>query len=223
MSALLITAIMSLVLPTNAHAENMINSSEAGKIAAENTMNAFKNDIQNKASFEQALDSLLDKASSALLQEGYILEAANVKNEWVQMSAIYFHNPMSILKLGDHAPLNQWLADTYNMLEGTLGREKCATYHLDDIKSINYGFNVTFHPAGDPATGTAWGKTEYSEHFVPFTTAVSYWIGFLACKEFGKSGTAAQFCNGSLDTFRSTIESYIAPALSDEIYNHFNP
>lgn len=196
---------------------------DAGKIEAQNTIAEISKDVKSITHTEKAMNQLLDTTANVLRKNGFAKEAEKVNSEWLQMHEIYFGNDMKFFKLGDHAPLNQWLSEIYNMAEASLGAEKCASYHLDDIKAINYGFPVTIHPSGDPETGKAWGMVEYAEHFVPFTTAASYWAGYFACKNLIKSAYIANMCSSSLDTFRSTIQTNIAPAVSDEIYAHFNP
>ncbi len=212
----------ALTLGVSAHA-GYNSDVESGKIQARETVNEIEKDVQDIAPMEKAMTQLLDSTANVLRREGFHKEADRIGTEWKQMSAVYFNKSNGFLKMGDHAPLNQWLADIYNLVEGSLGQEKVSEYHLDDIKFINYGFPVVIHPSGDPATGQAWGMQEYSEHFVPFSTAVSYWAGYFVCKKVIKSEALANMCNSSLDTFRSTIESYIAPGVSDEIYRRFNP
>lgn len=222
MKKYVMTAVLTMGISAIAHA-GYNTEVESGKIQARETVNEIEKDVQDIAPMEKAMAQLLESTANVLRREGFNKEADRIGTEWKQMSAVYFNKSNNLLKLGDHAPLNQWLADIYNLVEGSLGQEKVSEYHLDDIKFINYGFPVVIHPSGDPSTGKAWGMQEYSEHFVPFSTAVSYWAGYFVCKKVIKSGTLANMCNSSLDTFRSTIESYIAPGVSDEIYRRFNP
>lgn len=156
MKKLLLSALVSVAFATPAFAHNMDNQVETGKIEAKNTVDGMNQNVQDLAPFEKALNQVLRTAEIQLRKGGYNAEADKLNGGWKQMSALYFHGENNFLKLGDHAPLNQWLADTYNMVEAAVGPEKCASLHLDDIKSINYGFPVVIHPSGDPATGQAW-------------------------------------------------------------------
>jgi hypothetical protein len=216
------TVLFSLVVSAPVFAGSLKTETNAGRIRAEETMDELNSDVENLASFEQAIDQVLDAAALGLQEKGFNQEAEKIKGDWKNLSNIYFHGPQGFLKLGDHTPLNQWLADVYNIVEGSLGQERCASTHLEDIKNINFGFPVVIHPKGDPATGLAWGMAEYGEHFVPFATAVSFWTGKVVCKRFVKS-VASSICSNSLEKFRSVVGEYVAPRISDEIYSRFNP
>lgn len=193
-----------------------------GKMQSEKEIALMEYDIRNPERVEKALQFIFNVAIYKLNEQGFHNEAMQIAKEWKSMSTFYFRDSMHLLDLGDHAPLNEWLAQTYDKIENLLGKFICHLTHIDDIKAINYGFPVSIHPEGDLASQKPWGALEYQKHFVPFSTAVSYWIGTLGCS-VALNIVGSLICSVGLEIPRYVYEKFLAPTLSNKIYFQYNP
>ncbi|MGZ3784418.1 MAG: hypothetical protein ACXWR0_07760 [Bdellovibrio sp.] len=197
------------------------NAVEYGKQQAHQSLASLGKDVHDIQHVEKALRQNLNVAIYNLKHRGYIKEAQQITQEWAQISAYYFQDSANLLKLGDHKPLSQWIAKTYDRIEDLLGKRFCKLVHLDDIKAINYGFPVVIHPEGDPETNLPWGEEEYLNHFIPYTTATVYWSGTVACS-VALNLVGSLICGVALEIPRYGIYHYIAPALGEKIYQNYN-
>ena len=118
---------------------------------------------------------------------------------------------------GDHRPLSQWLAKTYDKLEGLLGKRIMHWTRYDDLKVFNYSIPVVFNPNGDPVTHDQWDMTEYGKHFVPFSGAVSYWSSLATCNAM-TVGWVGYLCGSAAEAPRYVVEKWVAPRVSKRVY-----
>lgn len=169
---------------------------------------------------QKALDALVSAGNQKLRENNFEASAAQFENEWIRFYSSSFGG-FSPLDLGDHKPVFEWLADFYNTLESKLGKDLCAYAHLDDIKAINFGAPVAIFPNGDPRTDDKYDVVEYRKHFVPFTTAILYWSMSIACN-VTLSTIPSFVCSSVAEIPRGGYELFIAPYLSDFIYNRTN-
>lgn len=197
------------------------NAKEAGKNEANQVVLSMKNNDTPKPQLQSSLKQLFKIVVYRLKQRGFADEANQIHREWQQINSFYFQNNFELSQLGDHAPLSQWLANTYNRIEKLIGPRLCSIYHFDDVKIINYGFPVSFSPGGNPANGLAWGKNEYLAHFVPLAGAISYWTGDAVC-EAALDSIASMICSSSMEIARFNIEQHLAPWIGEQIYLQYN-
>ncbi|MGE0614623.1 MAG: hypothetical protein AB7P04_03200 [Bacteriovoracia bacterium] len=166
-----------------------------------------------------ALNAIVGTGVSKFRLEGYTELADRFEKEWKRQYASYFLN-LSVLDVGDHAPLNQWLADFYKKLEMTFGDLVLKAMKLDDINTINYVLPVVFQPKGDQRNGDTWDKVEYQKHFVPFAAIVIYWACRGSCTgiTFG-AGAIGSVCGLASEIPRFVMKTWIAPPLSNWVYD----
>ena len=160
---------------------------------------------------EQALDALLSEAARVLAERGMVAESEQISHEWRGMRARLSLLELGVLDLGDHDPLNEWLARTYAKLEGWAGTEILEFFRLDDIKILNYAIPVVFSPS-------SWDAKEYKLHFVPFSAVVTYWSSRLACA-LATSGTLSWFCGSIAEVPRWAVKRWVGPWLSDKVHH----
>ena len=158
-----------------------------------------------------ALDAIISVAYTQLKQNGHSEEAALLKEQWNNQWYGYL---LRVRDIGDHDPLSQWLADTYQKLEDILGKEICEFLHLDDINTVNFALPVVF------SCTIAFHKGDYQMHFVPLSGVVTYWGTVLSCWVF-TSGIGSFFCSPLGMLTERLMVRYIAPGLSDRIYDTF--
>lgn len=192
------------------------------------------NDIQNgdlphlAQRMDQALYGYVKYASTILWAKGEYDKSNQILNEYNHT----YSNEVQRLYLtgfrdvGDHPPLSDWLSIWYSTLVIVLGERTVELLHLDDINTLNYTIPVVFQPCGDKRfpPPVPWGGEEYSKHFVPFSGVVSYWVSWGACvgATWG-AGAIGLVCVPIAEIIRKGVEHYIAPPLSDRVYNYFVP
>jgi len=159
-----------------------------------------------------ALDGMIRVAVQRLKNDGFEFEGQKIKKEWEEQWKGYI---VRTRDLGDHAPLSQWLADTYKKIEALLGKEVCEWLHLDDINVMNYAIPVVFHPCD-----IEWDKAEYQRHFVPFCGVLAYWGTLVPCLLFS-AGTMVFFCSPIASLAEHLMVTFIAPGISDKVYERF--
>jgi hypothetical protein len=165
------------------------------------------------------LEHIVRAAINVLKVEGYTEYAARKESEW-NASFSLMSNPLGMLDLGDHAPLSEWVADFYVGLEARIDARWLKLFNLYDIKTFNYGIPVAVHPAGNPQ-GVAWGSDEYKLHFVPVAAASAHWIFNGACS-LTVPLPFSLGCGVAALLPRYGMQYWVAPRLSDRIYDQFN-
>lgn len=171
---------------------------------------------------EQALNQLMKVAVAELAKKNKA-KAETLKTEWeTKYRKMYFvyENERDI---GDHAPLNKWLAEKYEILEFTLGMDVMKMTRLVDIKTFLYCPPVVFRPCKFPMDSVTIPRIdEYKNHFsygekytglVPVTT---YWVTYAAIT-FGSSGTFVMVAGlGAMAAEKAMM--LISPKLSDKVF-----
>jgi hypothetical protein len=113
---------------------------------------------------DQAVDGALKRAIKELRKKGYSSYAQTIEFEWTA----YYGNSLFTdeRNIGDHKPINQWLAEKYQVIEMFLGVEVCKALHISDIKTLNFGIPVTIHPCSFPMDLVQGERVdEYVRHF----------------------------------------------------------
>jgi hypothetical protein len=124
-------------------------------------------------------------------------------------------------KVGDHAPMSEYINELYAKLEASLGTDLMRLTRLTDIKTVNYTAPVTFQPRG--VKNDKWSMEEYQLHFVPFSGVVAYWSVFTACAGITNGvGVVTFVCVVAGEESRTKIEKEIAPSMSDIVYKEAN-
>jgi len=202
-------------------------------------------DTQNMDRMAARVDAALNKmvayANWTLKRKGYTMLANQKQAEFDRYytTAVQdFYHGVSRVDLGDHKPINQWLADFYDKLEARLGVTLCQILHLQDIKILNFGIPVVFKPKASNQwcleTTDKPCIDEYRLHFAGdmkgdwtwyyhgVAGVASYWIVWGVCT-FGTMGGGVLFLCGIVGTAAEIgIDKYVAPKASDWIYGRFN-
>jgi hypothetical protein len=165
-----------------------------------------------------AIEVLLTSAIDRLQKEGHSDLAHQVAAEWAQVASLNAAQ-FGTLDLGDHEPLNRWLARTYDKIESKLGKRIMHLLRYDDLKVFNFGIPVVFNPNGKG--GNTWNMTEYGKHFVPFSGAVTYWTVNGACRVVA-SGLWSYACGMVSEGPRYAVEKWVAPLISNRVYRVAN-
>lgn len=195
-----------------------VNPAQAGRLpeveAEFKQVVADFEDLRVAGRTERALDALLVHAVQLLAEKGKAAEAEEISHGWMNMRGRLALAELGALDLGDHDPLNQWLAKTYAKLEGWLGTEILEFFRLDDIKILDYGIPVVFSPS-------RWDAKEYKLHFVPFSAAVTYWSSRLTCT-LATTGVVSWFCGTIAEIPRWAVKRWVGPWLSDKVHSKFS-
>jgi hypothetical protein len=194
-----------------------------------------------------ALTSMFDVAQRNLRESDRAADADRLLNEWNGHYKAVVGGVMPE-DVGDHAPLSEWLAYWYALLEAEYGLEFMELSHLRDIWIMNFTLPVVFNPRAQeqwcveqlrdhPGDKCA---DEYARHFVgtkygpydPYNTAelhhgfsgvVAYWVTYTACS-MALAGTGAfLICGPAASLTELSIEIFVAPEVSTMIWNRYNP
>lgn len=181
-----------------------------------------------KKRIDIAMSLAIKIAGKELRKKNYNLLAENLETKWREdYGSTMFQKGRPI---GDHPPLNQWLADMYEQIEMVLGRNLCIGTHIAIIKTLNSGVPVVVNPVNFPmgvVSGTR--EQEYVRHcsgnslFVdePYNGVVPevcWAAGFIACEVLG--GTF--LCGIVADVGEKLIGTFVTPGLCAKIFNVAN-
>lgn len=198
------------------------------------------------AQVQDALAGLIASAARILRDMNRPNTAAQVENEWADRREGFFKSGL-LEDVGDHTALSEYLTALYVLLEIEMGDAKLHSLHLDDLMTFNYGIPVVFHPQ----SGYKWCldtiasnpddtcRAEYSRHFAGTAwrifpdpnakfvhdglfPAVVYWVGFGACEAFTSGGTWTYICSPAAAISEEFAERFIAPFLSNDLYDAAN-
>lgn len=189
------------------------DGNQAAQEAYRDVVSEFRTgNLGNKT--QLVLNGIVRAAVAELKKKGYSTQADLYLAEWeTRFSDYFFRN--GAMDLGDHAPLSEWLEGFYVNLERNLGASTCRALHFDDIRTLNFAIPVVFNP-----TNEAWDKEEFRRHFVPFASSIAYWAALLGCRA---AVTGIPFvCSLAANGASITMRLFIAPNLSDFIYDLFN-
>jgi hypothetical protein len=218
MSRLLLCFIATLALAGTAKAENLAGSASAALDDAYQTIELLKQGDVNSVA-QSALNKMVRTGTEALRLKGFAEDADRLQREWNQNYSLYLVT-FGFFDVGDHQPLNQWLADFVKQLRERLGDPVLKVLHLDDVDAMNYTIPVVFQPTGDRRNGDKWDRMEYGKHFVPFATIVTYWGSLYACKYIAQEHPGVKgYCGQIANILRNGMRNYVAIRLSNYIYD----
>lgn len=175
---------------------------------------------------QDAMNTVVHQALSALRSEGYTELAEETSREWARdYSDLLLRR--SFFDLGDHRPLLQFLVRFNAILEKTIGKKAAHQGILGDIYDLNYAIPVSFAPKGVWRTSsTAKDTVEYRKHFVPLTNVVIYWSSRLACEHVmrtqGQAKLGKKLCGFIATKLRVASNVYIGPKLSNYVFRKAN-
>lgn len=195
----------------------------------------------------ESYDQMFALAQTLMTNAGHGDEAALLKNEWEGR----YRNLMAgkLEDVGDHKPLSEWVNEWYTIIYNLLGETVMTDTHLKDIWILNFTVPVVFHPQASNAWCTEQlsvfpedtCEAEYRRHFAGtrwqpfdpyasdeythdgFSGVVAYWVTWGAC-EVATYGTGwFLVCTPAGDLVEDAIEKWVAPKLSNRIYERANP
>jgi hypothetical protein len=219
-TSIIAAAIFSAGFSSSARADVYSDGAAAALAQHDGIINDFSS-LNMADRVQTAINNAVLTGAKALEEKGYTSEAKKIRDELNQHYAFAL-TQFSVESLGDHQPLSQWLGNVYKSLDDRLGDPVMSLLHLDDINVLNYGLPVAVQPAGDRRNGDHWNKAEYSLHFVPLITVVTYWSSLLACDlSTGAHPAVHRWCSVIALICRNGMHSTVAPKLSDYVYNRF--
>lgn len=162
--------------------------------------------MQIRVQVQKALDVLVRTAVLAVAERGETAQAQEIERQWLTMGPTLLDYTE---RLGDHRPLNAWLATTYRTLEIILGPTNMQAMHLDDINVVNYALPVVVAPHQN------WGEAEYGRHFIPLAGVVAFWASYGACMY---EVSLPPFCSRLSGALKGGMIGNVAPQLSIYVY-----
>lgn len=166
-----------------------------------------------------ALRGIMRVAVRNLKKRGFKDEAKKLQREWRSLDGTLIEVvSRRNWDIGDFAPLNQWLAVAYEILELKLGYDLCRLLRLSDIKTINYAIPVVFKPC-------PYGETEFALHFIHdskyrgLCPVIAYWVTIITCNimTFG-SGNIFFICSPLGWGVETATDRWVAPYLAPKLY-----
>jgi len=198
------------------------------KQLAEKAYAQIETDVQSLEAFAEysnaAIGAIIGRAAQDLRFKGSFQLAREIEKGWAQYNGVLVQlaqthrGQMSMRDIGDFEPFNQWLSDTYEQLEASLGYTHCYSTRISDLKTINHGLIVVFKPC----------EYDYAEFFKHFASddpkyrsvlpVVSYWATLMGCYA-GSYGTGFfMVCGGAAIMVESLVDQNLAPMLAPKIY-----
>lgn len=197
----------------------------------------FANDVEESMNGETASFPFVHKwaqtgmnhsmyiAIQELRRKGKTEFASELQSKWENV----YHQDMfySDRNIGDHAPVSQWIAEKYELIELYLGKDVCRALHISDIKSLNHGVPVTIHPGTFTMDSVQGEKVdEYVRHFAGgpsgddyyygVVPVCAYWAAFIGCQAAGGS----MVC-GLVGSLTERLIDVIAPCLGVKVFDKF--
>jgi hypothetical protein len=221
MNPLLIGALIAGLISGPARASRSVE--REGEREAYRIARQIEDDLPR--SLQAAMSTMMLVAEANLRIRGEDELADRLRAEWegwakdqVYLAAWEFNGA-----LGDHKPLSIWLAEWYGRLEAALGAPAMAFLHLDDLNVINFAVPVVRDPRME--SGDWQGpepRDEYQEHFVPLGGVISFWLAYSGCCAATWGTGFVFFCTPVGMVAEHVMIVYIAPGLSDRVYDRAN-
>lgn len=149
--------------------------------------------------------------------------ASRLENIWNQNESLFF--TLQLNDLGDHAPLLPQIEEFLKTMSDQYGTVIMSLPLVKDIRTLNFAIPVVFHPKGDWQSAEYDNRIEYRKHFIPFANIVTYYGVLVACNYYAtKSGQSdmKKICKTAAEKLQFAMGRYIAPPMSDWIFNQTN-
>lgn len=177
---------------------------------------------------DDALSAALHFAAKEIRKKGDRELANSIEREYNSRFANFLSRTVTATAIGDHKPLNEWLARTYDKIEAKLGVQVCVLTHLADIKTINYAIPIVFKPCTFDMDGLEIPRLdEYKNHFggdgvyEGLFCVVSYWASYGVCLAATYGGGAVWFCGAISTGVELMAHKFVAYPLAGKIYKNF--
>ena len=230
----ILIVLVALACQQYAHAQS-ISMDQAQDDAVQASLDArdqFVTALENKdfaSVTREGLDSAIHEfAEQIIADQRDPALAQELLGQWT-VSYARFEEALAIhlasKALGDHAPLFPWLNDFINKAAAKYGAVILQLKIVKDIQILNFAIPVVFNPTGSWQSPTADNRIEYRKHFIPFANLVTYYVTLYGCKyELKKHGldNLKQICSKAADKLEFVMGRYIAPVVSDWIFNASN-
>lgn len=164
-----------------------------------------------------ALRGIIKIAAKNLRHHKEYRLARQIEREWKEQDGIIIEIASGLRNIGDYEPLSEWLDETYEKLEETLGFEVCQVLRLTDIKTLNFGLRVVFRPC-------KYGYDEFYKHFVTddiykgVAPVASYWAVVLGCSIGTYSIGYFFICSPVGVVVEAAVKNKTAPWAAPKIY-----
>lgn len=195
-----------------------------------------------------ALTSMLTFAARNLREAGRSDDADTLLNEWNGHYKAVVAG-VETEDVGDHLPYSDWLAIWYQALEDEFGVDYMEWSHLRDIWILNFTLPVVFNPTStDPwclenerTNPSDTCRREYARHFVGtfydepgfdpynsprkhhgFSGVIAFWLSEAACSVMTTGTGWFLICSPAATVIELTTELFIAPDVSDMIWDRNN-
>ncbi len=180
-------------------------------------------DALEKKDFTKIAHDAFDHAIQAMVEDLRSRGDDQMANElllkWHHSEAAFY---LSVMDLGDHAPLFPWLADYINKMADKYGTIILSLPYVKDIITLNFAIPVVFTPHGKWQIAGIDSRIEYRKHFIPFANIVTYYVSLYGCKYImakqGMSQIGNQLCGKAAERLEFAMGRYIAPQISDFIF-----
>lgn len=177
---------------------------------------ALKSDI--------ALEGMVSRGVRALREAGDLDGAYWVESEYERewRGAI---TRLSDRNIGDHKPLIQWIDTVYKRIIAVIGVPAAKALHLSDLWVLDMTIPVVFRPCTfEMDLVTIPRKMEYQNHFAEdpvyygLVPTDIWWLVWVPCT-LGSSGIGALFCSPIAMAAEFIMGRYVAPPLSDKVFD----
>jgi hypothetical protein len=175
---------------------------------------------------DAAIKAMLGVACLELIRIGRRDLCDDIQGDYNERFDGYLERMVTEEDLGDHKPLNLWLAVVTDLLQLTLGPQVMEWTHLDDLRIMNYAIPVVFNPRADndwclETSGVACIE-EYGLHFVPFSGTCAYWGAYISCAVATYGAGTMFLCSPIGMGTEYVVRRWVAPKLGDRIYIRVN-
>lgn len=169
---------------------------------------------------DTALNAIMQIGIRNLERFGHKSEATKMRNEWrVWSGSLSRLVSADGRNIGDFKPFSDKIAAFYEILELSLGYDRCYLLRLSDIKTVNSALPVVF----DPCT---YGLTEFEMHFGGINDpryrslipVVSFWLVELTCGIATYGAGTFFICSPIASLVEYGVDSWVCPAIAPKIY-----
>lgn len=127
--------------------------------------------------------------------------------------------------LGDHAPFLPQIEQVLKQLSDKYGTIIMTLPIVQDIRTLNFAIPVVFKPKGEWQDPAVDNRIEYRKHFIPFANIVTFYGVLVACNYFAAKSEQPdmkKMCKPAAEKLKAAMGRYIAPPMSDWIFNQTN-
>lgn len=218
-----LVAFAQLYIGTAAHAQGDLIALQAAIQVRDQFVTALE-----KKDFTEMTHQSMGNAIEILAQDlidthSDVAMAQKIRKIWNQNQSVFF--TASFHDIGDHAPMIPKIEDFLKQLADKYGTIILTLPVVQDIRTLNFAIPVVFHPKGEWQSAEVDNRIEYRKHFIPFANIVTYYGALIACNYFAAKSEQPEMkkiCRPAADKLKFAMGRYIAPPISDWIFNQSN-